>query len=251
MSSSYSEAYRLLGRSGKEAGWFLAACLVSAGLYVLMCGFMGLEGVYAGFPPPKDSLAKSILADLPGSIVTAWFAAGLAGRFTMDALTGAPEGMTRYAKGWFLRKLIVDTVVMGFIWGPLLFLIRMPSHSALLTLAWMLPACWLSLRISLWLNASVAENLDLFEAIKRSYALTSAQALRIFMLAGAPFILTGILVKLLSKMLPGQTVLVYYLKSMLNGAAAVFIMGLFTALYVELKAGDAATERKETEETPA
>ncbi len=252
MNSSYSKAYKLLGRSGKEAAWFIAAGLVSSGLYVLVCGLIGLEGAYAGYASFKDSPPlKGLIAGLPGDIFTAWFAAGLAGRFTMDALSGAPEGMLHYAKGWFLRKVIADTVVMGLIWGPVMFLIKTPSHSTLLTLCWILGAGWLSLRLPLWLNASVAENLGLFEAMKRSYTITSAQVLRIIILAGAPLILAGILSKLLSKILPGQTVPLYYFKSLLDSAAAAFTMGIFAVLYLELRSGTTATEPKAAEETPA
>lgn len=242
MRNTYDEAYRLFKRSGKEAGYFIAACLVSAGLYMLMCGILGVEGAYAGYRSLKASPVKSLIADLPRSIVTAWFAAGLAGRFTMDALTGSPEEMTRYAKGWFFRKLIADTVVMGLIWLPLLFLVKAPSPSALLIVVWMLAAAWLSLRIPLWLNASVAENLGLFEALKRSYTITSAQVLRIFILAGAPLISAGILARVLRKALPGQIVLAYYLESLLDSAASAFAMGVFAVIYVELRAKGAATE---------
>lgn len=250
MRNTYYETYRLFKRSGKEAGFFVAACLVSAGLYVLLCGIIGVEGAYAGYLSLKASPVKSLIADLPGSIVTAWFAAGLAGRFTMDALTGAPEEMTRYAKGWFFRKLIFDSVVMGLIWGPLLFLIRMPFHSTLLTVVWLLGAAWLSLRLSLWLNVSVTENLGLFEALKRSYTITRAQVSRIFILAGAPLISAGILSRVLSKVLPGQTVLVYYLQALLDSAASAFTMGIFAVIYVELRAKGAATEIR-TEDKPA
>ncbi len=251
MSNSYSEAYKLLGRSGKEAGFYIAASLVSAGLYTLMCGMLGLEVAYTGVTSFKASPMKSFIALTPEIIVTAWFAAGLAGRLTMDALTGAPEELTSYAKGWFFRKLIADTVVAGALWGPLLLLVIIPFASPVLALVWLLAAGWLGLRIALWLNISVAENRGLLEAMRSSFDLTATQALRILFLAGGPIISTVFLSKLLGKALAGQAVLVYYLKTLLDSSAAVFAMAVLAALYLELKSAGAETGQKATEETPA
>lgn len=251
MNNSYGEAYKLFRRSGKEAGFYIAACLLSAGLYVLMCEMLGLEGAYTGMASFKASPAKSFIALIPEVIVTAWFAAGLTGRFTMDALTGAPEGMTLYAKGWFFRKLIADSVVAGAMWGPLLLLVIIPFASSVLALIWLLAAGWLSLRIALWLNISVAENRGLLEAMRCSFDVTAAQALRILFLVGGPLISAVFLSQLISKALPGQAVLVYYLKSLLNSSVQAFAMAVLAVIYFELNHKSAAADQKAAEESPA
>lgn len=251
MNNCYGEAYRLLRRSGKEAGFYIAACLLSAGLYVLLCEILGLEGAYTGMASFKAGPVKSLIALIPEVIVTAWFAAGLAGRLTVDALTGAPEGMARYAKGWFFRKLIADSVVAGALWGPLLLLIIVPFAGPVVALIWLLVAGWLSLRIALWLNISVVENRGLLEAMRSSYDVTAAQALRILLLAGGPLISAMFLSRLIIKALPGKVVLAYYLKSLLNGTAAVFAMAVLAVIYLELRSKGSAADKKATEESPA
>lgn len=250
MKNSYGEAYRLIRRSGKEAVFYIAACLVSAGLYVFLCDILGLEGAYTGLTTFKTSPVKSLIATIPEIIVSAWFAAGLTGRLTVDALTGAPEEMTHYAKGWFFRKLISDTIVAGAMWGPLFFLVIIPFASPVLALVWLLAAGWLGLRIALWLNISVAENQGLLEAMRSSFDVTAAQALRILLLVGGPLISAVLVAKLIGKVLAGQAAAAYYLKSLLNSAVAVFAMGILAVIYLELKNRDSAAAQKVTEESP-
>ncbi len=240
MKNIYNNAGGLISGSGKEAGIYLAACLAAAGLYMLTCRALGLVTWNDPYAALKASPVKGFLAFLPGMIVTAWFSAGLAGRFTMGALSGAPKEMGFYSKGWFLRKLAAETLLALLMWVPVLLLLFMPFAGALFCFIWFIAAAWFGLRISLWLNASVAENLSFVDAAHRSFEISKGQVPRFLILGAVPMLAAGLLKWLLGKALPGQAVLLYYSVSVVEGAGAIFVMGIFAALYLELQAAPAA-----------
>lgn len=235
MHDSYNESYNLIKRSATGGALYIAACLISAGSYVLMCRFLGLNGGYDSYAVIKASPLKGLTAYLPGIILTAWFAAGLAGRYTMDVLTGTPEGIKYYASGWFFRKLIADFFVTFIIWLPVLALLFVPFGGVVFAFVWILFAAWLGIRLALWLNVSVAENLGLVAAMKRSFVIMDGQILRIMLLTCIPMIIARALAWLLGKTLPGQVVLVYYSRSLLEGAATVFVLGILAGQYCKLR----------------
>ena len=235
MNNLYNEACRLIGRSRRESMCYMTVYLATAGLYILMCRLLGLDGAYGGVEILKTSPVKGLVAYLPGIVVGAWFAAGLAGRYTIDALTGAPEGMACYANGWFLRKLAADSLITGAMWVPVLFIVPVSFIRVVFAAMWIFAAAWMGLRIAFWLNISIVENLSLIESMKRSYALTRGQALRLLILAGVPRVSVSILSWAIGKVLPGQAALMYYIKAMLEGAAMMFITGVVVALYIELR----------------
>lgn len=235
MSNVYKESFRLIGGSGKETGVYLVTSLAAAGLYVLMCAWLGLGGAYDSHAVIKDSPFRTLIAYLPGVVLSAWFAAGLAGRFTIDAIGGAPEGMTRYARGWYLRKLGGDSLFMAVMWVPVLFLVISSLGSAVAAVVWLIVAFWLGFRVALWFNISVVEELGLIDAMRRSYSMTSGQVPRLLLLGGAPMVTARFLGWTAGTLLTGQTALVYYIKSVLDGVAMVVIMGVVAAIYSELR----------------
>jgi hypothetical protein len=104
------------------------------------------------------------------------------------------------------------------------------------TTDWVVVAAWLGLRIALWLNISVVEDLGLIEAMTRSYALMRGQVPRLLILGGIPRGLAWGLSWLMGKVLPGHAVLLYYVKALLDGATMVFVTGVVVAFYIELRA---------------
>jgi hypothetical protein len=235
MGNVYKESFRLIGGSGKETCVYLVASLAASGLYVAMCAGLGLGGGYDSHAVIKDTPFRALIAFLPGIVVSAWFAAGLAGRFTIDAMGGTPEAMERYARGWFLRKLGGDSLVMVAVWVPVLLLIVSSFASVVAAVGWMIVAFWLGFRVVLWFNISVVEELGLIDAMRRSYAMTSGQVLRLLLLGGAPMLTARFLGWTAGTLLPGQMALVFYIKSVLDGAALVVIMGVVAAIYRELR----------------
>lgn len=235
MSNVYKESFRLIGGSGKETGVYLAASLAAAGLYVLMCAWLGLGSAYDSHAAAKDNPFRMLIAYLPGVVLSAWFAAGLGGRFSIDAIGGAPEGMTRYARGWYLRKLGGDSLFIVVMWVPVLFIVISSLGSAVAAVGWMVVAFWLGFRVALWFNISVVEELGLIAAMRRSYAMTFGQVPRLLLLGGAPMLTARFLGWTAGKLLPGQAGLVYYLKSVLDGVAMVVVMGVVAAIYSELR----------------
>ena len=233
IAESIKESYRLIGRSRAEALFYIGASLLAAWLYIYTCGLLGLEGTYAGNTALKSSPTKALIAYLPGMAVLAWFAAGLAGRLIMDAYKGAPESMLVYARGWYFRKLGWDVFFAALMWLPMPLLASgMPS--ALLGVAWFFAVIWLGVRVSLWLNISVTENLGLPESLKRSYALTKDRVWTLLMVGGIPMISANLLNWAISRIISGGPALEYYLKSFFDGAGMLVATGAFAAIYVKI-----------------
>lgn len=232
---SIHEAYRLIGRSKKAAALYLGASLVSSWLYVFMCGQLGLAGAYAGAEAVKAEPVKGLITYLPGIAVLAWFAAGTTGRFVMDALKGEAEGLPRYANGWFFRKAGWDLIFMFLMWVPMWFMALKFPGVIVVSLAWMVAALWLGVRVSLWLNISITEDLGLPEALKRSYALTRGRVWTLVMIGVVPMIAAKLLSWLVTAAFSAQGGAAYYTKAFFEGAAGVVVIGAFAAAYLKIK----------------
>lgn len=251
MKNIYRKAFDLISRSAKESWLYLLACPVTSLLYILTSKAMGLPASYDPFSIMKISPIKGLIAFLPGVALTSWLAAGLVGRLTSDALKSDTKAMSHYANGWFLRKMIADSLFICVMWMPVLFFVIIPFASAVLALVWMVVAAWLGLRISLWLNASIAEDLGLIDAVQRSFNITPGHAPRILILAGIPTLIAFALSWSIHKLLPAQAALHFYLKSLLDGIAAVAMMGIFAAVYVELRSAKSTQSEAAIDEVNA
>jgi hypothetical protein len=237
-----SEAFRLLGRSKKEAGIYLAAFIAESWLYVFMCGVLGVEGAYAGFGAVKENLLMGLLAYLPGILFLSWFAAGLGGRLIMHAVKGEADGLVKYANGWFLRKAGWELFFVCLMWLPMWLLPLKFTGVAFVALAIMLSFLWFSLRVSFWLNFSVSQELGLVEALGRSYALTRGRVGTLILLGGLPMLAAKSLSWAIVKAASAQGGAEYYVKALFEGTAGMVVMAAYAAAYLKLKEAGPAAE---------
>jgi hypothetical protein len=235
--NSLKEAFRLIGRSRKEVAIYMAASLVCGGISVLMCKVLGIDYTASdSFQNMKTMPIKVLAASIPGGIILAWFEAGLTGRVVFDAFKGELGDMTRYANGWFLRNLASEAIFKGISAIMVVAAFSGNKPGALIAGICLLAVTWLVFRVSLWLNASFVENLGLFQAMKRSYAVSAGNLWRLIILIIAPAFAADILKRLIVKLLPGQTTLVYILKDLTHALSSVVVIGALAAIYVALTA---------------
>lgn len=237
----YKEALRLIRRSWKETAVLVAASAASEAVFILICLALGISYDFqTAYDALKAHRQSALLAMLPGVFIMAWFEAGLAGRIAMDALSGAPESMVHYAKGWFLRNLFASFLVSG---GFLLLLVlfsAVPKVGMGLMLGWTCFAVWLMLRIALWQAAMFIEDLPPVEAMRRSYSLTPGSALLMGLIIIVPYFAMSLLLKLAAMgPLPGM-LSQNLAQSVLEGLVTAFTMGAFTAAFLRQRAPAAA-----------
>ncbi|MCM2268175.1 MAG: hypothetical protein NDI60_10435 [Elusimicrobiales bacterium] len=229
------EAYRLTGKSGKEAALYAAVAVFNAWLYVLVCGFLGVHGVYGGGEEVGISLRGGLLAHLPGLAVAAWFAAGLTGRFTLHAAGGEAQAMPAYAGRWWFFRAGWDIVFSLIIWLAIPILKAKFWGATIIGIMWMITCLWLALRVSLWLNAAIGEGLGFRAGMKRSYELTRDRLWTLLLLGAILMGALKVLAWPLGKFIPNPAV-VYYLDALLQGVGAVLVMAASAAFYTIVKA---------------
>lgn len=243
---SLGEAYRLIGRSRKEASIYILSCFLCGAVYVFLCGALGLGDAYLDdFGAMKSALVKWVIAYLPGFAISAWFSAGLVGRFTMDAFNGAPEGMTHYAKGWYTRSLGGEAIITTLLFLTGLVHVKEYPATSFFALAWFIAVLLFALRASLWLNVSFVEGTGLFDSIKRSCALSEGMVPKLLTIVAVPFVLTLPLGWLAGELLPGHTAALFLVREGIRGCAEVVVMGALAAAYLKLKSGRSAAAEPE------
>jgi hypothetical protein len=233
--ASLKGSLRLIGRSKKEAAFFVAASVLAAAIYPLACGLLGVEGAYSGAAGIKTHKVLGAAAYLPGLLLMAWFSAGLAGRLVMDALKGEAVSMAAYGNGWFLRKFAWDFFFLVLMWVPVWFISFGPKLvMAPLSLAWLLGGIFLGIRTSLWINISVAENISLPEALKRSFALTRGREWPLLFMALLPMAAGRLLGWSFGEMAGGGEAAAYYADAVFEAPALLAVAGAFAAYYASL-----------------
>jgi len=238
---SFKEAFRLIGRSRKETGIYLLSLLLCGAIYVALCGALGLGDAYLEeVKSIKDSPLRGLIAYLPGFIASAWFAAGITGRFVMDAFKGEPDSMTHYANGWFTRNLAAEALFTVIFFIPGVISLSGNKVAAALALCCLVIAAWFALRLSLWLNASFVENLGVFKAMRRSYAVSVRNMWGLLVLIVLPFLAVAPVDVLIGKLLSGRPALGYLLRELMNGLASAVMIAALAAAYISLVSEKAA-----------
>ena len=189
-------------KSKEEAFIYLMTCAVGVGLYLLITIALGLPNAYDYSVIFKQHFWKAVFSILPGILLTAWFATGIDGIFTKHSLGLTPREITYYANHWFLRKIIIQILfICVFLFSFIFFFI---PHLMLLAIPWILAAAWISLRLSVWLNASVDFDLSLTESLKRSFSLTEGQVFRLLILFCIPAFIISLFGQLFEKAISGH-----------------------------------------------
>ncbi len=247
----YKEAFRLIRRFWKEATVLLAASLASEAIFILICLALGISYDYqTTYDALKAHQQKALLALLPGIFIMAWFEAGLVGRIAMDALTGAPESMVYYAKGWFFRNLFGSVLISG---GFLLLLIlfqAVPKVGIGLMLGWTCFAVWFMIRITLWQAAMFIEDLPPLEAMRRSYSLTPGSALMLGLILFVPYLAMSLLLKLAGFIPMFGVLSINMARSVLEGLVTAFALAAFIAAFLKLRAPAPEVVKAETAAEP-
>lgn len=239
---SFQEAFRLADRAKKESAIYLASCLFCALLFILVCMLLGISYDYRNvLDVLKGNFFKGTLALVPGGLVGAWFSAGLSGYIAMDAFTGAPENMTRYAKGWYVRNLAGGALVSGSFLALMYGFYKIAaSLNMVLFIGAMISWMWLMIRVTLWLPAMFIEGLGPIAAMKRSFSLSSGKAPVLAVMMFASFLPVWVIEWILGKVMPGQVVLAQVIRALLEGAVTIIITGAFATAYITLKNNKAA-----------
>jgi hypothetical protein len=234
---SFTEAFRLISRSRRESALFLAAAALSSVLYILACLALGISYDYqTTLDSIKANPLKGAIAMVPGGLVMAWFGAGISGRLAMDAFMAAPETLTAYAKGWFLRYLAGSLLLNGGFLAVLLVFNAVPRPEGMgLMAAWSLFCLWVLVRVCLWEAAMFIDGLSPVAAMRRSYSVSSGSALKLGVIVFLPFLILSVLMKL-AGLLPWTGPLsLTVARDVFEGAILVVAAGAFAAAYLKLR----------------
>lgn len=235
---SFREAFRLISRSRRESALFLAAAAASSVLYILACLALGIRYDYqTTFDALKGDQFRALLAMLPGVLLMVWFGAGISGRLAMDALKGAPESLTVYAKGWFLRYLAGVLLLEGSFMAVLLLFSAVPRPVGLgLMAGWSAFYVWLLVRVSLWAAVMFMDALPPLEAMRRSYAVSNGSALALGVIFFLPYLVMSSLMELVSRLQWARAAYLTVTRDVLGGAVIILTAGAFAAAYLKLRA---------------
>jgi len=249
MKNVYKKTYELIMRSKEGAFLYLMTCAVGVALYMLVTIALGLPNAYDTSALFKENLWKALVSVLPGIVLIAWFSAGIIGIFTKQALGLMPREITYYANHWFLRKIIIQILfICIFSFAFIFFFI---PHTIILAIIWLIAAIWISLRLSLWLNASVDRDLCLGESLKRSFSLTRGYAFRLLILFGVPALIISLFGQLFEKAISGHGMAILFSKSIFQGLTQIIVMAICAAVYAEIKQKTEQLPKEIPEEKPA
>ena len=235
---SFTEAFRLISRSRRESALFLAAAALSSVLYILACLALGIGYDHqTTLDALRVAPLKGALAMAPGGLVMAWFGAGISGRLAMDAFKGAPEPLTTYANGWFMRYLAGSLLLNGGFLAVLLTFNAVPKPEGMgLMAAWSLFCLWLLVRVCLWEAAMFIDGLSPVAAMRRSYSVSRGSALKLGAVVFLLFLLLSVVMKL-AGLLPWTGPLsLTVARDVLESGILVVAAGAFAAAYLKLGA---------------
>lgn len=235
---SFREAFRLISRSRRESALFLAASAASSVLYILACLALGIRYDYqTTFDALKAGQFRALLAMLPGILILTWLSAGLFGRLAMDALKGAPESLTAYAKAWFPRFLAGSLLLNGGFMAVLLLFSAVPRPVGLgLMAGWSVFCVWLLVRVSLWQASMFMDALPPLQAMRRSYAVSCGSALALGVIVFLPYLVTSSLMELASRLQWTGPAYLTVARDVLEDAVVVLTAGAYAAAYLKLRA---------------
>ncbi|MBI5744789.1 MAG: hypothetical protein HY952_09605 [Elusimicrobia bacterium] len=240
--ASLEGSLKLINRSRKEAALYAAVSVAAALLYSLMCAALGAGPAYGPeLEGAGHGLRRGFLAYLPGMVLSAWFLAGLAGRFTAHAGGRQADGLARCAKAWFLPVAVVEIGFAFLMWLAVFFLRFKPFIGAFIALAWLAAGVWLMVRLSLWLNAGFDEDISARRALERGWELTRGRAWTVLAVAGVPMAAASLLAWIFGTLSAPASV-VYYVESALEGCAGVVSAGGLASLYFRIKAAGPLAE---------
>jgi hypothetical protein len=233
--TSFKESFRLIGRSKPECLAYLAVICLSGALEYALPIWTGVDFPVQDAKPGAAKLAYMLAFTAPGYVFAAWAGAGLVGRISIDALTGAPASMISYANGWFLRNLKGSVVVVAAVFLPIVLMLLLPmALAAVIILAWFLFFVWFAIRISLWGSIMFIDGLGPFAAMRRSYSVSEGHTLSIALLSVPLFV--GMLFEIGSgHFVTEGLVSEALLKPLLLGAATLVQIGALAAAYLAIK----------------
>lgn len=232
---SFQESFRLMGRSKPECLAYLVIICLSEVLVFALSKWFGVDYPLREGKPDLTRLAYTLAFSTPGYLISAWAGAGLIGRISMDALTGAPGAMTGYANGWFLRNLTGSLAIVTAAFLPLLLMLVVPMPLAIVPiLGWFVAVIWLAVRISLWGSIMFMDGLGPFAAMERSFNVSSGHAPQLLILS-LP-LLAAMLLDIGARKLTGNSAMSSaILKPLLMGAATLVQMGALAAAYLSIR----------------
>lgn len=230
--TSFKESFRLMGRSKPECLAYLAIICLSEVLVFALSKWFGVDYPLRDGKPTTARLAYTLAFSTPGYLLSTWAGAGLIGRISMDALTGATGGMTGYANGWFLRNLTGSVAVVTAAFLPLLLMLFVPMPLAIVPiLGWFVAVIWLAVRLSLWGSIMFIDGLGPFPAMERSFTVSAGYSFQLFILS-LP-LLAAMLLDIGARKLTGSSVMSSaILKPLFMGAATMVQMGALAAAYL-------------------
>ena len=168
----YRKTWNLFVKFKTEIIVYAAVCLITSALYLFICGMLGLSNPYVPTELLRTNTMKMLTVYAFGTMINAWFTAGIAGKFTAELLTGAPREIRYYANGWFLQKFTADIIFACAIYTPVLLLSVISLGIYTGFAVWFVFCVWFCVRLSLWLNASLDGDPGFIAAMKRSFVIT-------------------------------------------------------------------------------
>lgn len=233
--TSFKESFRLIGRSKPECLVYLVIICLSEVLVFALSKWFGVDYPLRGGKPDPARLAYTLAFSIPGYLFSAWAGAGLIGRISMDALTGAPGAMTGYANGWFLRNLTGSIAVVTAAFLPLLLMLFVPVPLAIVPiLGWFVAVIWLAVRLSLWGCIMFMDGLGPFAAMERSFTVSAGYSFQLLILS-LP-LLAAMLLDIGARKLTGNSIMSSaILKPLFLGAATLVQMGALAAAYISIR----------------
>ena len=232
---SFKEAFRLIGRSKPECAAYLAIlCLGEVLMFALSRGF-GVDYPLGHGKPDLPRVAYTAAFSIPGYVLSTWAGAGLMGRISMDALTGAPGAMAGYANGWFMRYLKGTLAVVVAAFLPILLLLLVPTPLAIVIMAvWFLAVIWLAVRISMWGSIMFMDGLGPFAAMERSFTVSEGHAIPVAILS-LSLPVAMLLGAGAGRLVSSAAISSALIKPLFLGAATLVQMGALATAYVALK----------------
>jgi len=245
MKETYKKTLLLIIRSKKESLFYLLAFLAGAPLYAYLFRlfYFSQSAKAVNYMP-----AAELIAFLPGVLLAGWFGAGLNGIFTERAVLLPKLGsFAHYANRWFIYKLTADILVAAIKILPVVILMVMSLRpSGLISAIWLPVMIFILARFALWLNASVAENLNFIDALKRSFVITRGHACKLFSAVIIPLII-AVAVKLLLKKTLSDRKTAFILMQLINGVLQILLSAIFAVFYAKLKKEGNTEAKTETD----